>query len=76
MVAQLHAGESVRTADQTSSDWRNSTSSGPITVIVTGVAVTDQIAAFVQQNGKMIAANVVGPMGQSANTLRRANMTG
>lgn len=74
MVAQLHAGESVRTADQTISDSRSGGGAGSgLEVHLYGVtSVEDQVEAWVVQNGQKIAAQVVGPIGRSADRFRRS----
>lgn len=72
MVAQLHAGESVRTADQTAAAFRNSTGGPqPITIQLAGdFALADRVEAIVLDNPAVVA-NINGHLGRSADTMRR-----
>lgn len=73
MVAQLHAGESVRTADQTASDSRNG-ATGPNVVELHLSGALETLHDMIDVRVVSQVPTIVQKIGRSADTLRRSNM--
>lgn len=69
MVAMLHAGESVRTADQTASDFRNQTGQPVVLHVHLGSGFDFQTEVEAVVEGSVPA--IIGSIGRSVDTLRR-----
>lgn len=70
MVANLHAGESVRTRGQTRGDMASQTS-GPVQVNIMLSGALEQLADFIDVRVESATPTIVSKIGRSADTLRR-----